>query len=88
MKSWFIEDPETKDLVKKVTYKLPAESEKEFIIVMAAPKDKPQYNMATFLIIRMADQARKRPYLIEKHLKAGADLEDIELETHLMQNEA
>jgi hypothetical protein len=41
MKSWFIEDPETKDLVKKVTYKLPAESEKEFIIVMAAPKDKP-----------------------------------------------
>jgi hypothetical protein len=42
--------------------------------------------MATFLIIRMADQARKRPYLIEKHLKAGADLEDIELETHLMQN--
>jgi hypothetical protein len=40
LQAWFIENPITKDLVKSITYKIPAESEKEFIIVMKAPQDK------------------------------------------------
>lgn len=60
---------------------MPAESEKEFIIVMKAPLDKAQYNLASFLLIKLADQARKRTTYLEKQLIPGADLEDIKLET-------
>ncbi len=55
LQAWFIENPITKDLVKSITYKMPAESEKEFIIVMKAPQDKAQYNLASFLLIKLGD---------------------------------
>jgi hypothetical protein len=79
--SWFIENPINRDLVKSVTYKIPAETEKEFIIVLKSPLDKPQFSLASFLTLSLANQERKRKVHIEKLLKAGADLEDIEIET-------
>jgi len=87
MNSWFIEDPLTKDLVKSLCFVLPAETEKEFIIVLKAPLDKPQFNLATFLILKLANQDRVRDYNIEKHLKPALELEDIEIETSISKNQ-
>ena len=88
LKSWFIENPLTRDLEKSITYKMPAETEKEFIIVMKAPMDKPLYNLAAFLVISLVDQARKRAHHLVKHLKPGSgDLEDIEIETQPATNQ-
>lgn len=87
MNSWFIEDPLTKDLVKSLSFTMPAETEKEFIIVMKAPLDKPQFNLATFLILKLASQDRVRDYHIEKHLTSALDLEDIEIETSISKNQ-
>lgn len=87
MNSWFIEDPLTKDLVKSLSFTMPAETEKEFIIVMKAPLDKPQFNLATFLILKLASQDRVRDYHIEKHLASALDLEDIEIETSISKNQ-
>jgi hypothetical protein len=53
--SWFIENPTTKDLVKTLTYKLTAGQELEIIIVLKAPEDIPQLNLATFVSLRFAD---------------------------------
>ena len=87
MNSWFIEDPLTKDLVKSLSFTMPAETEKEFIIVMKAPLDKPQFNLSTFLILKLASQDRVRDYHIEKHLTSALDLEDIEIETSISKNQ-
>jgi hypothetical protein len=53
--SWFIENPINRDLVKSLTYKIPAETEKEFIIVLKSPSDKPMFNLATFLTLSLAN---------------------------------
>ena len=87
MNSWFIEDPSTKDLVKSLTFRMPAETEKEFIIVLKAPLDKAQFNLATFLILSLATQDRVRDYHTEKHLKPALELEDIEIETSISKNQ-
>ena len=87
MNSWFIEDPSTKDLVKSLTYMIPADTEKEFIIVLKAPLDKAQFNLATFLILRLPSQDRVRDYHVEKQLKPALELEDIEIETSISKNQ-
>jgi hypothetical protein len=51
LKCWYIENPDTKDLVKSLSYKLAPTSEQEFIIVMKAPNDRPFYNLTSFLSI-------------------------------------
>jgi hypothetical protein len=58
LNSWFIENPKTKDLVKTLNFILPASSEQEFIIVMKAPTDRPQYNLASFLSLTLPSQGR------------------------------
>ena len=40
MKSWYIENPISKDLVKSLTLRISPQCDKEFIIVMKAPIDK------------------------------------------------
>jgi len=72
--------------VKSLSFVLPAETEKEFIIVLKAPLDKPQFNLATFLILKLANQDRVRDYYIEKHLKPALEFEDIEIETSILKN--
>ena len=39
-KSWYIENPISKDLVKTITLRMSPLCEKEFIIVMKAPTDR------------------------------------------------
>jgi hypothetical protein len=75
LKCWHIEDPWTKELVKKLVVKLTPGSEKELIIVMKAPNDRPQYNLASFLSLRPAfdGAARKRNMHLEKRLKSMDD---------------
>jgi CO dehydrogenase nickel-insertion accessory protein CooC1 len=83
MKSWFIENPITKDLVKNLKIRMGAQTDKEFIIVMKAPTDRVSYNLASFLNIRLADSPTTAK--IEKRLKpaeSGAgELEDIKIQT-------
>lgn len=55
MKSWYIENPITKDLVKRLTIRLNSMAEKEFIIVMKAPSDRVQYSLTSFLSIKLAE---------------------------------
>lgn len=50
---------------------------------MKAPMDKPQFTMTSFLSLKLANQERKRKFTVEKLLKAGTDLEDIEIETKI-----
>ena len=81
LKSWFIENPITKDLVKSITIKMSPKCEKEFIIVMKAPNDRQQYSLASFLTLRLGDQERKRYKHFEKQLKSADSIEYIEIES-------
>ena len=45
------------------------------------------FSLATFLSLSLANQERKRKVHVEKLLKAGADLEDIEIESIVKENE-
>lgn len=85
MKSWFIENPVSKDLVKSLTLRMSPYCEKEFIIVMKAPNDRIQFSLASFISIRLANARRfsSSLALIEKRLleKGGEDLDDIDFET-------
>ena len=83
LESWFIENPTTKDLVKSLTCSIPAETEKELIIVMKAPLDRPIFNLATFLSLKLPHDDRLRSIEVEKRLKSAIELEDIEIETTL-----
>ena len=80
MKCWFIENPVTKDLVKSLVIRMSPGCEKEFIIVMKAPNDRPQYNLASFLTLRLTNDTRKRKSHLEKRLKSAEELEDIDMD--------
>ena len=74
MQSWFIENPISKDLAKKLTVRLSPNAEKEFIIVMKAPSNRVKYNMASYLYIKSAAHSRRQNstgdhFELEKHLK-------------------
>jgi len=79
MKSWFIEDPKTKDLVKNITTRIVKQSEVSYIIVMKAPVDRIQYNLTSFISIQLSNP-KQSAYKIEKMLRPlGDNLEDIEI---------
>lgn len=80
LKCWYIENPVTKDLVKSIVIRMSPGCEKEFIIVMKAPNDRPQYNLTSFLSLKMAEGDRKRKSHLEKRLRAADELEDIDME--------
>jgi hypothetical protein len=82
MKSWYIENPISKDLVKSMTFRISPACEKEFIIVMKAPIDRVQYNMASFLTLSLVEHDYHLARLVEKRLKHGSEdeLEEIEVE--------
>jgi uncharacterized DUF497 family protein len=86
MKCWFIENPVTKDLVKSLVIRMSPGCEKEFIIVMKAPNDRPQYNMASFLTLRLTNDTRKRKSHLEKRLKSAEELEDIDMDVLSVEN--
>lgn len=86
MKCWFIENPVTKDLVKSIVIRMSAGCEKEFIIVMKAPNDRPQFNLASFITLKLTDGTRKRKSHLEKRLKPAEELEDIDLDVLSVEN--
>jgi hypothetical protein len=51
---WFIENPSTKDLTKKITLKLGAKCEQEFIIVLRAPARAKRNPLVSFLNLNLA----------------------------------
>lgn len=55
VRCWYIENPISKELVKSITLRLGAMSEKEFIIVLKAPNNRQSYNLASFLTLKMAN---------------------------------
>ena len=80
MKCWFIENPVTKDLVKSIVIRMSPGCEKEFIIVMKAPSDRPVFNLTSFLSLKLADGDRKRKAHLEKRLKSADDFEAIDMD--------
>jgi hypothetical protein len=86
MASWFIENPINKDLVKSLTIRISPNCEKEFIIVLKAPNNKVKYNLASFVVIKHAQNLRRTSsqsvnnenFEVEKRLrKNGSELGDI-----------
>ncbi len=57
-KSWFIENPINKELVKHMTLRFGPKVEKEFILVLKAPSSRLECNMASFVTIKMASLRR------------------------------
>ena len=53
MKAWYIENPISKELVKSLTIRLQANSERELIVVLKAPVNLHQFNMVSFLHLRL-----------------------------------
>ncbi|CDW87069.1 UNKNOWN [Stylonychia lemnae] len=91
LSSWFIENPINKDLVKSLTIRISPNCEKEFIIVLKAPNNKVKYNLASFIVIKQAQNLRRTSSIslqnenfeVEKRLrKNGSDLSDISIEIH------
>ena len=82
MRSWYIENPISKDLVKSMTFRIAPACEKEFIIVMKAPIDRLQYNLTSFLKLSLVEHDYQLAKLIEKRLKHGSEeeLEEIEVD--------
>ena len=80
MKSWYIENPISKDLVKSMAFRLAPACEREFIIVMKAPIDRIQFNLTSFLTLTLVEPRREGTGMTEKLLKGAEDLEEIELE--------
>lgn len=52
---WFIENPSSKDLTKKITLKLGPKCEQEFIIVLWAPSKVKKNPMVSFLNLELTD---------------------------------
>jgi len=80
MKSWYIENPLSKDLVKSMAFRLAPGCEREFIIVMKAPIDRVQFNLTSFLTLTLVEPRREGTGTTEKLLKGAEDLEEIEIE--------
>jgi hypothetical protein len=84
LKTWFIENPISKDLVKTLTLRIAADCEKDFIMVMKSPDNRVQMNLTSFLTIRLANTTSRRQ-LFEKRLQPVTNEtegpEDIEIET-------
>ena len=53
---WFIENPSSKELQKKLEVTLPAQSNQEFIVVVKAPKNRLQSRIVSFIDISPTDQ--------------------------------
>lgn len=93
LRAWFIENPETKDLVKTLTFTLPASTEQEFIIVMKAPTDRPVYSMTSFLSIAFPTQQTRpqRPlnhvHQLSSENNTPLSLDDIHITSTLEQRE-
>ena len=49
--AWFIENPVSKELTKRITLKLGPNSQQDFVIVMKSPMPKKSENMITFINI-------------------------------------
>lgn len=57
-KSWFIENPINKELVKHMTLRFGPKVEKEFIIVLKAPTNRIECSLTSFVTIKMANIRR------------------------------
>lgn len=77
---WFIENPVSKELCKSITLRMSGNAEKEFIIVLKAPSNRQFFSMCSFLTISLATRKGKNEDT-EKHLKKGADSDEVSLQT-------
>lgn len=78
-KCWYLENPQTKDLVKHITLKLGARCEQEFIIVVRAPSSGSQDSLLGMLGITLTTFDNNGEFL-EKQIKSRKD-ESLTLET-------
>lgn len=60
LQSWYIENPVSKELVKTLVVRLSPGSEKEFIVVLKAPSNKPQFNLISFINFRLQQPSQLR----------------------------
>jgi hypothetical protein len=63
---WYIENPVSKELQKKITLKIGPKMSQEFIIVIKAPKNKLSMKIASFIDIELEDDVQATPS--EKHV--------------------
>jgi hypothetical protein len=85
MQSWYIENPISKELVKSLTIRLQAKTEKELIVVLKAPTNHFHFNLVSFVTLRLpqnrqnalrrnqsnniSDPNNESGLITEKHLK-------------------
>ena len=82
-KCWFLEDPGTKDLVKKITLRLGAECQQEFIVVVRAPSTPKPDSLLSFIDLDLATHEHTPQLLEEVQKRPGrehysfSDLEEL-----------
>ena len=91
LKCWFLENPINKDLMKSMTLRFGANVEKEFIIVIKSPSFRQQFNIVSFINIKMADMnrfAKDDQPEIQKHIKKKTSADSSHIEEKLVTKQA